>query len=46
MVFWDHKTGLVCFLSITEESEVIVNAVDDDFWESEYERTGCLIDRA
>ena len=40
MEFWDNKTELVCFMSITEETEVIVNAVDDDFWEAEYEKTG------
>ena len=30
MVFWEHKTELVCFLSITEETEVFVDSVDDD----------------
>ena len=45
MVFWEHKTELVCFLSITEETKVLVNEVDDDVWEAEYERTGSLIYR-
>ena len=44
MVFWEYKTELVCFLSITEETEVIVNWIDDDVWEAEDERTGFFID--
>ena len=35
---------LVCFLLITKETEVIVNAVDGDVLEVEYERTVSLID--
>ena len=35
MVFWEHKIELVCFLSITEETKVLVNTVDDDILESE-----------
>ena len=35
---------LVCFLSIIEETEVIVNSMEDDVLEAEYERTGSLID--
>ena len=42
MVFWEHKMELF-FLSIAEETEVLVNAVDDDVLESEYEITGSLI---
>ena len=42
MVFWEHKAD---FLSITEETKVIVNLVGDDVLEVEYERTGSLIDR-
>ena len=30
MEFLEHKTELVCFLSITEETEVIVNSIYDD----------------
>ena len=44
MVFWEHKTELVCFLSITEEKKVLVNAVDDDVWEDEDYITGSCID--
>ena len=34
---------LVCFFSITEETKVLVNAVDDDVLEAEDEITGSLI---
>ena len=44
MVFWEQKTELACFLSIIEETKVIINAVDDDAWESEYEGTGSFIE--
>ena len=44
MVFWEHKTELVCSLSITEETEVIVNLIEDYVWENKYEKTGFLID--
>ena len=30
MVFWEHKTELVYFLSITEYTGVIVNSIEDD----------------
>ena len=42
MVFWEHKTDLV-FLSITEETEVVINSIEDDVWESEYKRTVPLL---
>ena len=29
MVFWEHKTGFVCSSSISEETEVIVNLIED-----------------
>ena len=38
------KNGIGFFLSISEETEVIVNSTEDDVWEAEYERTGSLID--
>ena len=45
--FWmeclEHKTELVCFLFITQETWVVVNSIDDDSDEAEYERTGALI---
>ena len=44
MIFWEHKTELV-FLSITEETEVIVNLIEDYDWESEDKITGSLIYR-
>ena len=44
MVFWEHKTELVCFLSIIKETGVIVNSVYYDVWEAEDEITGSLID--
>ena len=44
MVFLEHKTELVYSLLVTEDTKVLVNAVDDDVWEYEYERTGSLID--
>ena len=44
MVNREHKTELVWFLSIIEETEVIINSMEDDFWETEYERTGSLTD--
>ena len=44
MVFWEHKTELVSFFSITEETKVPVNSVDVDVWEAEYELKGSLID--
>ena len=31
MVFWEQKMELV-FLSIIEETEVIVNKIEDDVW--------------
>ena len=31
-------------MSITEETEVIVNLIDDGVWEDEGERTGSFID--
>ena len=44
VTFLEHKTELVCFLSITEETEVIVNSIEYDVEESEDERTGSLIE--
>ena len=39
------KNGISSFLSTTEETGVLVNAVDDSIWEAKYERTGSMIDR-
>ena len=41
IIFGEHKTD---FFSITEETKVLVNTVDDDVWEADYEITGSLID--
>ena len=45
MEFLEHKTELVCFLSITDETKVIYNPMDDDVWEDKDERTGAFIGR-
>ena len=34
----------IVFLSITDENEVVVNSINDDVWESEYERRGYLVE--
>ena len=39
MVFWEHKTELFCFLSLTEETCVVLNSIADDDWEAEDEQT-------
>ena len=44
MLFWEHKTESVCSFSIIEETQVIVNSIEDDVWEAEYEKTDSLID--
>ena len=45
MEFLEHRTELVCFLSIKEGTEVIVNSIDDYVWESKDKIKGALIDR-
>ena len=44
MEFLEHKIELVCFLYITEETEVIVNSIYGDILEAKYERTNEFID--
>ena len=44
MVFWEHKMELVCSLSVTEETEVIVSSIEDDVWKAEDEKIGSFID--
>ena len=44
MVFWEHKTELVFSLSKTEETQVIVNLIEDNVWEAKDEKRGSLID--
>ena len=35
MVSWEHKTELVCSLTIIEETKVIVILIEDGVWEAE-----------
>ena len=42
MVFWEYKTELFWFLSVTEGTDVVVNSITDDVWGSEDELTGVL----
>ena len=44
MAFWEYKTELFWFLSVTEGTGVVVNLIADDVWISEDELTGALID--
>ena len=44
MEFSEHKTELVCFLSLTEGIEVVVNLIEDDVSEAKDEITGALND--
>ena len=44
MGFLEYKIELVCFVSITEDTEIIVDSIDDDVEEDEFGRTGTLID--
>ena len=45
MEFLEHETELVYFLSIIKVTEVIIDSIDDDVWETEDEITVALIDR-
>ena len=40
--FSEPKTESFRFLSPTEETDVVVNSIYNDVWESKYERTGAL----
>ena len=42
MKFWEHKTELFFFSSLTEGTEVVVNTIYDYDWEAEDEQTGAL----
>ena len=44
MEFWEQKTELVCFLSLTEGTEVIVNSTDDDILAAKDKIKGAFID--
>ena len=47
-LFWvefsEHKTELVCFSTVIEGTEVLVDSIYDDVWEAEYDRRGAWID--
>ena len=45
MVFWEYKTELFWFLSLTEGTDVVVNSITDDVWGSEDELTGVLSEK-
>ena len=45
IVFWEYKTELFCFLSVTEGKGVVVNYIADDVWVSEDELTGDLSEK-
>ena len=45
MVFWEQKIESVCSLSIIEEAQVLVESIEDNFWEAKDEKYGFLIDR-
>ena len=38
MVFCEHKMESVWYLSIIEETQVIVESIEDDVWEAEDEK--------
>ena len=44
MVFWEFKTELFLFFSLTEGIDVVVDSIADDVWVSEDELTGALSD--
>ena len=44
MEFLEHKTELLCFLYLTEGTDIAVHLIEDDFWGAEYEQTGALND--
>ena len=45
MLFWEYKTELFWFLSVTEGIDIVVNSIADDVWGYEYEPTGVLSDK-
>ena len=42
MVFWENKTESVFYLSIIEETQVIVNLIEVGVWGAEDEKPGSL----
>ena len=45
MVFWEYKTELFWFLSLTNGTGVVVNLISDDVWGYEYKSTDALSDK-
>ena len=45
MEFSEPKTELFWFISLSEGTEVVVNSIEDDFWEAKYEQTAALNDK-
>ena len=44
MVVWEHKKELFWFLSLTEGTDVVVNSMTNNVWETEDEQPGALND--
>ena len=44
MEFWEHKTELFWFLSLTEGIEVVGDSINDYVWEAQDDQTGALND--
>ena len=44
IAFWEHKMESVWYLSIMEETQALVELIEDDVWKSEDENTGFLIE--
>ena len=42
MEFLETKTELFCFLYLTEDTQAVVNLIEDDVWEDKYEQTVAL----
>ena len=45
MVFWEYKTELFWYLSVTEGTDVVVHSIADDVWGSQDELTGFFSDK-
>ena len=45
MVFWELKTWLFLFFSLTEGTDVVVNSIADDVWGYQDELIGALSDK-
>ena len=45
MVFWEHKTDFYYYCLLQKGTDVVVNSIAEDVWDSKYEVTGALIDK-